>query len=44
MEQKDALLSHMEDLAGKAGKTGITVLRFLTPAEAQSLSNFAGKE
>lgn len=38
MEQKDLLLGHMEDLAGKAVKTGCAASRFLTPAEAQSVS------
>ncbi|MDR0325803.1 MAG: RNA-binding protein [Oscillospiraceae bacterium] len=33
MEQKDLLLGHLEDLAGKAIKTGCAASRFLTPAE-----------
>jgi RNA-binding protein YlmH len=38
MEQKDVLLGHMEDLAAKAVKTGCAASRFLTPAEAQSVT------
>jgi RNA-binding protein YlmH len=40
MEQRDLLLSHMEDLAEKASKTGSAASRFLTPAEAQSVANY----
>ncbi|MDR0294033.1 MAG: RNA-binding protein [Oscillospiraceae bacterium] len=38
MEHTDLLLGHMEDLADKAVKTGCAASRFLTPAEAQSVS------
>ena len=40
MEQRDLLLGHMEDLAGKAIKTGCAASRFLTPAEAQSAASY----
>jgi len=40
MDQTDILLSRMEDLAAKAEKTGSAASRFLTPAEAQSVSAF----
>jgi len=35
----NTLISHMEDLAGKAQKAGVSVSRFLTPAEIASISN-----
>jgi RNA-binding protein YlmH len=36
MEQRDVLLEHLEDLAERAVRTGFSVSRFLTPAEAQN--------
>ena len=33
MEQKDLLISRIEDLADKALKTGFAVSQFLSPAE-----------
>ena len=38
MELKEILLSHMDDLADEAVKTGCSASRFLTPAEAQGVS------
>ena len=38
MEQKDALLARMDDLAEKAAKSGCAASRFLTPAEAHSVT------
>ena len=40
MEQRDLLLGHMEDLAEKAIKTGCAASRFITPAEAQSVTAY----
>ena len=40
MVERDRLISHMEDFAGKAAKSGIAASRFLTPAEAQSTAEF----
>jgi len=40
MEQRNLLLSHMEDLAGKAVKAGCAASRFLTPAEARSVAGY----
>jgi len=36
----DLLISHMEDLAAKAVKTGCAASRFLTPAEANSIGEY----
>jgi len=41
MDQIEILLSRMEDLAAKAEKTGSAASRFLTPAEAQSVTLLA---
>ncbi|MCL2003455.1 MAG: YlmH/Sll1252 family protein [Oscillospiraceae bacterium] len=38
MEEKDLLLAHMDDLAGKAAKTGWAASRFLTPAEQRDVA------
>ena len=38
MDQKNLLLGHMEDLAKKAIRTGCATSRFLTPAEAHTVS------
>ncbi|MCL2852032.1 MAG: YlmH/Sll1252 family protein [Defluviitaleaceae bacterium] len=40
MGQLDLLLAHMEDIAGKAIKTGCAASRFLTPAEAKSVREY----
>ena len=40
MDAKDLLLGHMEDLAGKAVKTGCAASKFLTPTEAQSVAEY----
>ena len=40
MEERDLLLAHMEDLAGKALKSGYAASRFLTPAEAQGIREY----
>ena len=39
MESSSMLIAHMDDLANKAVKTGCAASKFLTPAEAQSISN-----
>ncbi|MDR1669944.1 MAG: hypothetical protein LBR76_08305 [Oscillospiraceae bacterium] len=44
MDTKDVLLSHMEDLAKRAAKTGCAASRFITPADAQiTAARFAGR-
>jgi len=40
MDQIDLLIAHMEDISHKAVKTGSAASRFLTPAEAQSVSDY----
>jgi RNA-binding protein YlmH len=38
MKKKESLTAHMEDLAKKAAKEGFAASRFITPAEARSIS------
>ena len=40
MNQLDLLFAHMEDIAGRAIKTGCAASRFLTPAEALSVKEY----
>ena len=40
MEPKDLLISRMEDLAGKAAKTGCAMSRFLTTAESARVGSY----
>jgi len=37
MEQRDLFISHMDDLAGEAGKSGVALSSFLTPAQARDV-------
>ena len=40
MNENDILIAHMNDLAGRAVRTGFAASKFLTPAESQSVTEY----